>query len=221
MKIEQPPADGTSRPGLAEVDGVILAAGLSSRMRRPKHSMDLNGRPLLWWALHAAWESALRRVVLVTGPGGAPEEAVKPMLGSPRFIIAVNAFPDAGMSGSLALGLSRVTDARGAMIILGDQPGLSARVVNMLLDVFSDSDDRIVRASVAGRPTSPVLFPVDLFPLLMGISGDKGGRDVIAQHPDRLAQVETGTLYCDEDVDTEGDLERLRVRFACWVGAAQ
>jgi molybdenum cofactor cytidylyltransferase len=198
------------------VEGIILAAGLSTRMTYCKLEAELEGVPLVMRVVRAAVESELDRVVLVTGPGGVAclgASDADPILSKVQMVANLN--PERGMASSMRAGLDTVKrQAAGAMVLLADQPGITAEIINELLGEFRRNPDKMIVPFILGRKTTPVIFPAALFPELKATVGDVGGRDVLARHAERLLGVELGTRYNDTDVDTPDDLERIRKRFA-------
>lgn len=205
----------TEHPSLW-VEGIILAAGLSTRMTYCKLEAEIEGVPLVMRVARAAVESELDRVVLVTGPEGLN------CLGSPgaesifsKVQMVANLNPERGMASSMRAGLDSIKpQAAGAMVLLADQPGISAEIINELVGEFRRNPDKMVVPFIFDRRTTPVIFPADLFPELKAIAGDVGGRDVLARNADRLLGVELGTRYNDMDVDTPEDLEKIRKQLA-------
>lgn len=198
------------------VDGIILAAGLSSRMGGHKLLMELQGSTIVERAVRAALESGLRKVTVVLGPHC--EEFRRALVlesGDPRLSFAINPRPSEGMSSSLTIGVASTAEgAAGVMILLADQPLLTCKVIDGLIAAFSRNTEMIVLPTVNGRRTTPVIFPASLVPELMAITGDRGGRDVVKRYPDRVVALEMGSYYDDSDVDTRDDLEALRARLA-------
>ena len=100
------------------ISGVILAAGRSKRMGRPKLALPLDGKPLLQHALDAAAESRLDEIVVVLAP---MEDALLDILELPRgptVRIAINPQPDAGQSRSLQCGLAATSPQSDAAAIM-------------------------------------------------------------------------------------------------------
>lgn len=118
--------------------------------------------------------------------------------------------PDAaqGQSVSVRLGLSRLTDLDGVMFCVCDQPWLRRDSVERLLADFSAHPDRICSLSWKGERGSPAVFPRDLFPELLALTGDRGGGGVIRAHRDRLRLVEAYRSEELQDMDTPFDLEQ-------------
>jgi molybdenum cofactor cytidylyltransferase len=192
------------------VQGIILAGGLSTRMGAEKLLLKLDGTPVLLWVVRAALESSLQRVILVTGPRRELSAVCAPVESNPRLRRITNPLPEQGMSSSLRLGLSRVSDdAAGALILLADQPRVTAEVIDELLRVFGQDHSRIVLPTISGRRTTPVLFPSDLFPQLLATEGDIGGRLVVDHNLARVVTVEMRARYDDADLDTMEDFESM------------
>jgi molybdenum cofactor cytidylyltransferase len=117
------------------------------------------------------------------------------------------------MASSLEIGVSSASaQSSGAMILLGDQPGITAEIINQMLGVFQGDDKSIVRAAVNGRQTTPVIFPADLFQELTRGTGDFGGRFVVDRNKERVVLIEMGSRYDDSDLDTLEDLEKMALK---------
>jgi molybdenum cofactor cytidylyltransferase len=197
---------------LNKIEGIILAAGLSTRMGRPKLTLEINGTPVITRVARAALESELHRVILVIGPADTGvKEALGPVATDPRLIQVVNPHPQAGMSSSMHKGLESLDhDAAGVMILLGDQPGITGDIINELLAAFRRERTKIIVPYVLGRRTTPVIFPATLFTELMEEAGDIGGRNVLKRHGDQVVELEMGQEYDDTDLDTPEDLDKIR-----------
>jgi CTP:molybdopterin cytidylyltransferase MocA len=186
---------------------VVLAAGGSTRMGRPKQLADLGGRPLLAHALAAAAEAPVDRVVVALG-GAAAEVLDRVDLGRAEPLVVEGW--DAGMGHVLAGALGRAGGDWGAVVVLlGDQPLVSGRAVARVVDAWRAGAGPVVTATYGGRPGHPRLFDRRLLPELLRLTGDTGARDLVAGHPEWVHRVEVGDLGSDADIDVEADLERV------------
>ena len=182
-----------STEATSRVLGVVLAAGGSTRMGRPKQLAELDGRPLLAHALAALDTAPVDRVVVALG-GAASQVLDRVDLGRAEPLV-VEGWA-AGMGHVLASTLAQAGDDWAAVVVLiGDQPLVPAGPV--------------VTATYGGRPGHPRLFDRRLLPDLLRLTGDTGARDLLAADPDRVHRVEVGDLGSDADVDVEADLERV------------
>lgn len=212
------PPTASSKAGPVGV--VILAAGLSRRMGTGSKLLSrIAGRTVIGHVLHrVAQAEGLGPVVVVIGPQAAALEAE--LAAYPRVITVVNHQTHLGMSTSLRAGLEALPpEAAGAFIVLGDQPFFPPEVFQALLAAWRDDpapgeegrEEVLIAAPVYnGRRGHPVLFSSRLFPELMSLEGDQGGREVLARHRDRTRLVPLDSPLAAWDVDTPDDLERLR-----------
>jgi molybdenum cofactor cytidylyltransferase len=198
-----PPSIGAT----SRVLGVVLAAGGSSRMGRPKQLAELDGRPLLAHVLAAAAEAPLDRVVVALG-GAADEVLDRVDLGRAEPLV-VEGWA-AGMGHVLASALDRVGGHWSAVVVLlGDQPLVPAGAVARVVEAWRAGAGPVVTATYGGRPGHPKLFDRRLLPDLLRLTGDAGARDLVAAHPGWVHRVEAGDLGSDADIDVEADLERV------------
>lgn len=180
--------------------GIILAAGESKRMGRPKQLIDVGGRTMLQRVADAALASSLGGVYVVVGHEA---EAVQASLAGRNLRFLLNPDYREGMGASVRAGVAALADdVEAAMFLLADQPGLSATAIDALL--AHATPDAIVAPLVDGHQGNPTVFGRRWFAELARCSGDRGGRSVIAAHPEALRLVE---LEADlRDVDTPQDL---------------
>jgi molybdenum cofactor cytidylyltransferase len=201
---------------MLEIEGIILAAGLSTRLPgNNKLLVKIADATLISRVISQCLNSRLSRLIIVTGPSLDMEEELSPWSGNQRLKIVVNLQPEWGMSSSLRVGINAVKSeaAAAAAIILGDQIFLTSAIINRLWEKFQEHPEKIVAPFVSGRRTTPVIFPSRFFPDLLQTSGDEGGRTVLIRHEESVVGVEMGTMYDDVDLDTPEDLEFIRNRF--------
>jgi molybdenum cofactor cytidylyltransferase len=202
-------ADGSAMG--PEIEGVILAAGLSKRMGVPKLALEIGGMTVLSRVVTEALASALSRIVVVVARAGeADPYGPNREMASSRLQEVINPFPERGMSSSLRAGLSAVKkDAAAAMVLLGDQPWITAAVINRLIEAFCNNPDSITAPAIRGKRSTPVIFPASLFPDLREETGDVGGRNVVNRHPEKIVLIEMGSDYDDRDMDTPADFNAM------------
>jgi CTP:molybdopterin cytidylyltransferase MocA len=192
---------------VGRVLGLVLAAGGSTRMGRPKQLAELDGRPLLAHVLGALEGAPVDRVVVALG-GAAGEVLDRVDLGRAEPLV-VEGWA-AGMGHVLAATLAQAGDDWEAVVVLlGDQPLVGGRAVARVVETWRAGAGPVVTAAYGGRPGHPKLFDRRLRPDLLRLTGDTGARDLVAAHPDWVHQVEAGDLGSDADVDVEADLDRV------------
>lgn len=190
------------------IAGVVLAAGLSSRLGRQKLLLPLpEGRPLVRLSVERVLAAGLDDVVVVLGRDA---EAVGAALAGLAVRTVVNPRYAEGQSTSLGAGLSALpAGTEAAVITLGDQPLPDPGVIGRLAAAFRQSGQPIVVPRYRDGRGNPVLFAASVFDELRAVTGDQGGRAVVARDPSRVAEVAVDAPM-PADVDTWADYRALR-----------
>jgi molybdenum cofactor cytidylyltransferase len=193
------------------ITGIVLAAGTSSRLGRPKQLLDLGGKPVLQHVVDAALAAPLDEVVVVLGHAAREIGDAVPPKGRVRF--ALNPDFEAGQSTSLRTGL-RAADAgsKAAVVLLGDQPGVRVEAVAAVVSAWTKGGGKVVQASYGGRPAHPTLFDRSVWADVDELAGDQGARSLLASHPHWVILVEVGGEP-PADIDTQEDYLRVRAAF--------
>jgi molybdenum cofactor cytidylyltransferase len=191
------------------ITGIVLAAGTSSRMGRPKQLLPLGTEPLLRVVVDRALESSLEEVVVVLGHRAEEVGSVLPP--DRRIRSVINPHFTGGLSTSLAAGLRAAPpDAEAAVILLGDQPGLRPDAIAAVIEAFRRTGARAVQAGYGGRPAHPTLLARSVWAEVMSqMTGDAGALDVLRRHPSWRSIAEVGGRP-PEDVDTKEDYRRVQ-----------
>ena len=190
------------------IAGIVLAAGFARRMGRQKLLLQLQGKPVVRWAVERLLPH-VEDVVVVTGQDDAP---VREALAGLAVRYAVNPNPQAGQGSSIAVGVGALKPwTRAALIALGDQPRIPEAVVSRLLEAFARSGKAIVVPVYRGTQGTPVLFASEVFPELRTLTGDAGARAVVQARPERVESVPIDAPM-PPDVDTPEDYARLHVQ---------
>jgi molybdenum cofactor cytidylyltransferase len=202
---------GTDHTG-AKVAAIVLAAGRSWRMApHNKLLQAIDGEPMVRRVATMALASGAHPVIAVTGYEAGP--VADALRGLEVRIVHNPSFAD-GLSASLRAGLRALpADCDGALICLGDMPGIEVGVLRALVTAFEASGrDAICVPVCHGRNGNPVLWGASYFAEMMAIDGDRGAKPLIARHADSVIEVEVATDGIFGDVDAPSDLARFRVR---------
>ena len=177
-------------------------------MGEPKQLLPLHGRPLLEAALAAACDSRLDEVVVVLG---AHADEIRQTVRLGRARVVINPHHLQGLSTSLQAGIAALESRVGrAMVILGDQPDISADLVNRLLDTQAASGLPAAALSFDGLLHPPVVLAREFWGDIAALEGDTGLRALIRAHPDLVAAVEADSPGGHPiDIDNREDFDRL------------
>lgn len=184
---------------------VLMAAGSGSRFGENKLAALYREKPLYIHALAAIPADMLYKVVVVT-----QYDEIRLAAELRGYKAVLNLQPELGISRTIALGLSELSDADAAMFLVCDQPRLTANTVRRELELFQKSPGRIVALGDGERRGNPAVFPREFFPELRGLSADSGGSEVIRRHEERLLLMQVDDPAELFDVDSVMELERLK-----------
>jgi molybdenum cofactor cytidylyltransferase len=187
---------------------MILAAGASARLGRPKQLLAFRGRSLLRHAAETALATSCRPVVVVLG---ALADRLRGELSGLPVTVAMNPQWSEGMSSSIRAGL-RAFPPEGAepeavLIMLCDQPFIPAQFLERLVAVHQASGFGIVAAEYGGQAGVPALFSRAYFSELAALRGSGGAKRIIVKHTNETRRVPLPEAALD--IDRQEDLERL------------
>jgi len=195
---------------------IILAAGSSSRMGHGRHKLllPLHGRPVLAHVIDATIASQAHPILIVLGHQiDQVLTHIKPYTIHHDITLIENMNYLQGMSTSLRMGVQTLLShgykkpstsyqVDSALIMLGDQPMVTSEVIDSLIRTYRATGRSIVAPLYNGKRGSPVLFDKKLFPELIEVTGDEGGRTVLERHRQEVELVEMGDAMANYDVDT-------------------
>ncbi|MBF9221830.1 nucleotidyltransferase family protein [Hymenobacter ruricola] len=185
---------------------LLLAAGASTRMGRPKQLLPYRGRTLLRHAAETAVASGCGPIVLVTG---ALNEALATEVAGLPIRTVHNPDWETGMASSIRAGLAAVQAAKPAavVIMLSDQPLLTPELLRQLVQQQRQTQAPIVAAAYGDTLGVPAVFTETVFPELLKLQGQAGAGRLIASHGPAVERVDfpAGLL----DVDTPAQYAAL------------
>jgi len=188
--------------------GIVLAAGTASRMGRNKLVLPVQGKPMVAHAVEAAAAAGLDPVIVVTGHESA---VVRRAVGKTPVTFVQNDDFARGLSTSLRAGIAAVPpECEGAVLLLGDMPGITAPRIEKVVKAFDPADDRAICVATAqGERGHPVLWGRQFFPELEALEGDVGARAVMSRYPALVCDVEADDDAPLADIDTPEALEAI------------
>lgn len=192
------------------IGALILAAGRSSRMGRPKAFLPhrVTGQTFVAHLIGAAQNAGISHVFVV----GRPEDDdLRKETAARAAAFVPNPCPDEGQLSSLLAGLSaaEVLGAGAVVVLPVDVPGVTSAVIGAIVEASARSAASIVRASHQGRHGHPVLFKKEVFEELRAADARMGARAVVRAEPGRVLDLEVGDPRVTEDIDTPADYARV------------
>jgi molybdenum cofactor cytidylyltransferase len=158
------------------IPAIILAAGASRRLGRPKQLVELEGESLLRRAARAALAGCAPVLVVVGSRAG---DMTANLAGLPVTVIGNPAWEE-GMASSIRAGIQALPPgAAGVLFMVCDQIAVDGALVRRLLEAWRDHPDAVIACGYAGTRGTPSIFPARSFPELLELQGDRGARGLL------------------------------------------
>ncbi len=185
---------------------IILAAGSSSRLGRPKQLLKFDGSTLLQRSITAALNVSQNVIVVL----GANENLILPTISNFPIEIILNENWATGMSSSIRTGMSVLEKEKhdAVLIMLCDQPFVDASLLEKMVSIFGKNEQSILACEYEGKVGVPAIFDASFFQKLKTLEGQKGAKALIINNLEKTKRVvfEKGKI----DIDTEEDWENLK-----------
>ena len=188
------------------ISGVVLAAGTGSRFGETKQLVVVDAKPLAQHAIDALGEAGVDEIVIVTGHDAVAVASALTLPGRAR-IVWNKAYRE-GQASSLAAALHALDDdSEAAVILMADQPGMTADVIRSLVSRFRATRKQVVRAMYENGP-GPSLLSREIYADAGHLHGDVGARVLIASHPEWVEEVAVKGP-APRDIDMPSDLNNV------------
>lgn len=190
------------------IEGIILAAGKSSRMGKIKQLLPYNGNTILGQVVSNCLRSSLEKIIIVLG---YKADQIQQSVNLDGVTVIVNKDYFKGLSSSIRAGLSNISqNCDGVLFILGDQPLVDEIVIDMLIKGFYESRAPIVVPVYKGKRGNPVLIGRSLFhELKKNLKEDMGARILIDKFRNQVKKINMTNAGINIDVDTLDDYHKL------------
>ena len=187
------------------IAAVVLAAGESSRMGRPKALLPIDGVRFIEKIVSSFQSTKVGKILVVLGHNA--EEMRQKIADLPVLIVVNNEYKKGQLS-SLVAAIrdiqSRQSSAEldGILVHLVDHPYVNPILVDVMIDRFYESKKLIVVPRYHGRRGHPVIFSRSLFSELQGTPLDQGGKAVVHAHQKDTLEIDTEDEGVTIDIDT-------------------
>lgn len=190
------------------IAGIVLAAGVSSRMGRPKQLLPFRGQTVLECVVDGALHSPLHKVVVVLGH---KSESIRSLLAAKDVTVVLNPQYERGQGSSIKAGLRAVRgEVDAVLFLLGDQPLIARETIRSLIASYDRRPSPIVLPVYNGKRGNPALFDSLLFDRLESLPDETGARVLFQQYADQILNVPVFDPGIHFDIDTEQDFQALQ-----------
>ena len=188
------------------IRAMVLAAGRSRRMGTQKLLLPYRGKPMIAHIVDELLRSPVDQVFVVIGKQGKP--ILEALAGRPVHFGA-NTQAEEEMLHSVRAGLSAMPEeSAAAMVVLGDQPSITADLVAELVRSFHAASRGIVVPTYQGKRGHPLLFAMHYRDEVLTGHEGRGLRGLLEAHPQDVFELEVATAGVLEDIDLPEDYRR-------------
>ncbi len=185
---------------------MILAAGESRRMGRPKLLLPIGGKSMIETLVDEVLRSKSDRTVVVLG---AEKEKIDRILSKRPVARVFNTRYREGMLSSIQTGFEAVPDkAEAVLVCLGDQPLIPFFVLDRLIEAYKDTRKGIILPVYKESRGHPILIDMKYKPEIKRISPNIGLKALVHNHPRDVLEVEVNAPQILKDIDKPEDYIR-------------
>ena len=185
-----------------KIGALVLAAGGSARLGRPKQLLTFQGQSLVRRAAKAALEADCAPLAIVTGQW---RKEIAATLRGLSVTIVPNENWQRGIGSSIRAGVEALQSCAALVILACDQPHLNVDLIRALIRKHEETSQSIIASAYSGALGIPALFAHDYFKRILSLGDEQGAKSIILAQPNDVAHVvfPEGAI----DIDTLDDLE--------------
>jgi molybdenum cofactor cytidylyltransferase len=182
---------------------LILAAGSSTRMGVTKQLLPIGKTTLLGVIIEYALKSNANKVCCVLGSNA---EVIKQSISKYNIESIFNPNYKKGLSSSIVTGIEHLTNQNfdGLLFLLGDQPLITAKYINKMMDHFKNYNEKIIASKYKNTLGVPTIIPNKYYNQLLKLKGDKGAKDFLNTNTKEIIPLENINLM---DIDTQKEYQ--------------
>jgi molybdenum cofactor cytidylyltransferase len=189
------------------ISAIVLAAGLSSRMGRPKMVLPWGQTTVIGQVVSSLHASGLEDIVVVTG--GARREVEAAVSRLPARAVFNPRFAEGEMLLSLQVGLAALAaQCEAALVALGDQPQMESRHIQGILSIYRELHPGFVVPSYQMRRGHPWIVARPLWESIQSLQPPATLRDILEIHKEQIHYWVVDSPSVLQDLDTPDDYQR-------------
>jgi len=194
---------------LPQLRVLILAAGFSSRLGRPKALARVHGKSLLRNTCELAAYLRPAQIIAVVPPNAARYRLEARGI---NVIFNINSRRSRGLSSSVRSGILRARFSAAILLLPVDLVNLRRRDMMRLIFRWRAAQRRVVARRIGGHGGTPLILPRWLYPRALQLAGDIGLRELVGSLPLTAVQL-VDMPSAASDIDTPQDLKAARRQF--------
>ncbi|MBS4958366.1 MAG: nucleotidyltransferase family protein [Clostridium celatum] len=183
---------------------ILLAAGNSKRFNGNKLLAIYKDKPIYMYIVEKVLDLKLNKIICVT-----QYKEIKEALLNTDINVVMNENSSLGVSSSIKLGINFDKNADGYMFMVCDQPFISIKTLNSLIDNFINGNKGIVCVGYGDNKGNPVIFSKRYINELLSLEGDNGGKRILKGHLNDLNIVNVDNEIELADIDTQEEFIKL------------
>jgi molybdenum cofactor cytidylyltransferase len=190
-----------------EIGIIVLAAGGSLRLGKPKQLLKFEGKTLIRRSTESSLRCKAGPVMVVLGH---EHEAVRKEVADLPIEIIVNSDWRSGMSSSVKCAVNKIherPEVSAVIFTLCDQPRVDHQTLSRLIQTYKSKKAKIVASEYNGTIGVPALFDKSFFEELMSLTGDAGAKSLLRKYSNDIVTIPAPEAAFD--IDSSSDYERL------------
>jgi molybdenum cofactor cytidylyltransferase len=188
------------------ISAIILAAGESKRMGRPKMLLPWSGSTVLQTVVSAFQASGVNDILVITG---AAHDQIDPLIHDPVHAVFNENYKQGEMLSSIQAGLrATLHESQATFIALGDQPQIQVKTILNLLEEFKKTTAPLIVPSFNMRRGHPWLVARELWEEIINMQPTHSAREFLERHARDIHYVKLDTPTVLQDLDTPEDYQK-------------
>ena len=188
------------------ISGILLAAGLSTRMGEPKQLLPFGESTIIETVVDSMLRAKFDEVIVVVGHRAVQ---IEEKLRERPVTIVFNPDYCEGMLTSAQAGIRALTGSHAFGLMLVDQPFITAALIDQVIDAYLHTDKGIALPSYNYKRGHPVVFHRRYAEAILALGAESGGvRTLFRKYADDIQYVTVGTDRVLRDIDYREDYER-------------